>query len=80
MIKYLIWKGADINITDGRGETPAMCAAIFFCYENIKALTELGADLNIKTPGGSTLLNYLFDEKIRSYLIGKGAISGLERK
>ena len=78
VIKCLVENGANINERDNSDETPAMNAVIFGCWENIKTLADLGADLNIKTKSGNTLLDLVNDETLKNYLISKGAKSGIK--
>eukprot|EP00444_Apocalathium_aciculiferum_P026819 CAMPEP_0183444492 /NCGR_PEP_ID=MMETSP0370-20130417/95222_1 /TAXON_ID=268820 /ORGANISM="Peridinium aciculiferum, Strain PAER-2" /LENGTH=267 /DNA_ID=CAMNT_0025634855 /DNA_START=65 /DNA_END=865 /DNA_ORIENTATION=- len=48
--------GADLNGTDGDGQTPLMMACCCAQLEAVKALVEAGADLNAKNEEGRTAL------------------------
>ena len=80
IIKLLVLNGADVNAKDSRGDTPAMGCVIFGRNENIKAMIELGLDLNIKNNSGYTLLDLISDEEVKALLKSKGAKSGKEIK
>ncbi|MES2777319.1 MAG: ankyrin repeat domain-containing protein [Bacteroidota bacterium] len=80
VIQYLVEKGADINHRDKDGETPAMNLIVFARFENLMTLAELGADLNIRTNQGYTVLDLIDNEPVRAQLIRKGAKSGTVSK
>ncbi len=73
LVSFLLEKGADINATNGYGETATHIAAqrgVSF-MEVIKLLIASNADLKLKTIKGKTPLDYADDRDIKS-LIKKG--------
>ena len=56
--KLLINAGADVNATNGNGETPLHSAAQKSAAETAKVLLAKGAEVNAKANGGKTPLHY----------------------
>ena len=54
--KYLILKGADLNIQNGQGET-ILHMVLSESEEITKYLIEKGADVNVKNRNGETVLH-----------------------
>ncbi|MBC8276917.1 MAG: ankyrin repeat domain-containing protein [FCB group bacterium] len=57
MVKYLIDKGADVNIANDFGFTPILGAASGGKVECMQYLVEAGADINMKLPQGESLIH-----------------------
>ncbi|MGB0356903.1 MAG: ankyrin repeat domain-containing protein [Cytophagales bacterium] len=57
-IKYLIIRGADVNIVDDRKETPLHYAARYNRVEAVKCLLEVGADMYAGDRYGYTALDH----------------------
>jgi len=57
MVKYLIDKGADVNIANDFGYTPILGAASGGNVEGIQYLIDAGADINTKLPNGESLIH-----------------------
>ena len=57
MVKYLIEKGADVNIPNDFGYTPILGAASGGKVECMQYLIEAGADINMKLPQGEALIH-----------------------
>jgi ankyrin repeat protein len=79
VLDLLIKRGANPNAVNKNGLTAAMGATFLGRTENIKSLAELGADLNIKSISGLTLLDMISDEELIMFLKSKGAKSGKEK-
>lgn len=58
MFKYLLKKGADVNVKNDDGSTALMIASLYGNLEMVKYLIENGADINAKDNDGSTALIY----------------------
>jgi len=56
IVKYLIEKGADINLADAKGRTPLWYASGVDNIENIKLLLAAGADVNKSPKNGETAI------------------------
>ena len=54
VIKFLVERGADVNIQNNEGETALMLAGDF--TDAVKALIEAGADLNLRDKEGNTAM------------------------
>lgn len=86
MIKYLLEKGADINVKNEDGSTALMTASMYGNLEIIKYLIENGADINAKDNDGSTALIYASkwgNLETVEYLVKNGAdinIKDIENK
>jgi hypothetical protein len=52
--KFLVTRGADVNILDGEGNTPLVVAAMRLNYDAVSFLLKNGANPNIKSPSGYT--------------------------
>lgn len=75
-VRRLIKKGADVNTTNSRGETPLMHAIQNQHLPVVQLLVEAGADVNAKNideinPLAVAFINYRLD--IAEFLIGLGA-------
>ncbi|PCJ42511.1 MAG: hypothetical protein COA71_03085 [SAR86 cluster bacterium] len=55
-VQALIYNGADLDVVDEEGSTPAMLAAMNGHYESATALLNAGADVNIQDKLGRTVL------------------------
>ena len=83
-VKLLLDKGADPSAVNFAGKTPLHYAcALQLDSKNsdlrldlVKALVEKKAALNTRDNLERTPLDYVSDEKLREYLIGKGAKAG----
>lgn len=76
VIKYLIDKGADINLSSPKGITALQYAATEGCLETVKVLVNKGANINILNSDGNTALHFsTLDGHIAviKYLINKKA-------
>ncbi len=71
-IQFLIDSGANVNLTNKRGETALIGAALFGEKEAIKILISAGADVNAVDLFGETALSCLFQNKLHSDYIGDG--------
>lgn len=86
MIKYLLEKGADINVKNEDGSTALMTASMYGNLEIIKYLIENGADINAKDNDDSTALIYASkwgNLETVEYLVKNGAdinIKDIENK
>lgn len=86
MIKYLLEKGADINVKNEDGSTALMTASMYGNLEIIKYLIENGADINSKDNDDSTALIYASkwgNLETVEYLVKNGAdinIKDIENK
>ena len=75
IVKYLINKGADVNIQNDQGIAPIHLA----CYvKNVELLIKAGANINMKDKEGNTPLSILTAEgeesiEVIRYLLLKGA-------
>ncbi|MDR3197002.1 MAG: ankyrin repeat domain-containing protein [Planctomycetaceae bacterium] len=75
-IKYLVEKGADVNIKGHNGITPLHCATLHDNLEVVKYLVEKGADVNVKDKNSETpLFNAVSSGNLEvvKYLVEKGA-------
>jgi len=75
-VKFLVERGADINVTDGYGHTPLMIAAGYGKYDTVRYLVEQGADIHLKNIKGynALLISSKYGQfQIVKYLIEKGA-------
>lgn len=67
-------KGVDIDIQDNEGLTPLFYAScVYNNYDSAKFLLEHGADPNIKTNEGDTILGKTIRQRIKDLLIQYGA-------
>ena len=81
-VKFLVDKGADLNIRDWCNVTPLMVASISNNNEIAKILIENGADLNLQDDIDRTALQMAitgFNDEIAEMLIKKGADLCLHR-
>jgi ankyrin repeat protein len=73
----IIENGVDINARDNKGRTAAMLAARFGNTGALKALADLGADLNLRDKENSTVLTeaaeYIGDYQTIKMLVKRGA-------
>lgn len=65
-INMLIEAGADLNVQDGFGNTPAMMAARRQRFEIVYILLESGADYSVKNDAGKSLLDWIAEERGKS--------------
>lgn len=76
ILKLLIERGADVNVTDWHGNTPLINAAYFGHMDVVKALLEKGANVNTISKEGTTALIaaiYSGKEPLINYLLSFGA-------
>jgi len=75
LVKLLLARGADPNLTDKRGNTPLMMAAMGCDAELLQMLLDGGADLNAKSADGLTAIEFTisFANKGADALIRAGA-------
>lgn len=72
--KLLIDSGSEINASDKNGWSALHFSSQNEAFNIIKVLVEHGAKINAKDNNGNTaLLNSVYNEKIKDYLISKGA-------
>lgn len=55
-LRFLIARGANINIQDGRGNTPLMLAVSASCFDCVDVLTQQKANVNLANASGETPL------------------------
>lgn len=55
-LRFLIARGANINIQDGRGNTPLMLAVGASCFDCVDVLTQQKANVNLANASGETPL------------------------
>jgi ankyrin repeat protein len=73
IVRFLIEKGADVNIKDWKGNTPLHYAAKIGDAIIAKLLLEKGADINAKDNHNCTPLHYAANVEVARLLIEKGA-------
>jgi len=73
IVRFLIEKGADVNIKDWSGKTPLHYAAKIGDTIIAKLLLEKGADINAKDNRNCTPLHYAANVEVARLLIEKGA-------
>jgi ankyrin repeat protein len=73
IVRFLIEKGADVNIKDWKGNTPLHYAAKIGDTIIAKLLLEKGADINAKDNRNCTPLHYVANVEVARLLIEKGA-------
>jgi ankyrin repeat protein len=76
IVKFLVSKGADVNIKDNYDQTPLQIAAHSDNAEVVIQLVSSGAEINIKNSLGKTPLHYaVYYEQLQivKYLISQGA-------
>jgi len=72
--KYLIEVGADVNAKDVKDWRPIHFASRENAFSIIKLLVENGATVDAQESNGNTaLLNTVYNEEIRNYLLANGA-------
>jgi ankyrin repeat protein len=81
-VRYLVERGADVNIRDPHGRTPLILAASsdLLPLETIRLLVARGADLNAKSDTGMTALDYARlhgSTPIVDLLTNAGALAGV---
>lgn len=77
-IRYLVGKGADVNVRDLNGDTPLLLACNpevggRWRGDFVKLLLELGADPNLASSKGTTCLDIVTDSTIADMLVQAGA-------
>jgi len=75
-VKFLVERGADINVVDGYGHTPLMIASGYGKLDTIRYLVEQGADLHMKNYKGfnALLISAKYGEfDTMKYLVEQGA-------
>ncbi|MGK6318794.1 ankyrin repeat domain-containing protein [Sphingomonas sp. DT-204] len=55
-LRFLIGRGANINIQDGRGNTPLILAVGASCFDCVDVLTQQKANVNLANASGETPL------------------------
>ena len=90
IVKFLVEKGAKIDVKNNKGNPPLLCAIAGRHVEIVKFLVENGAQLNEKydSINGCTALHYAFDSgsyqntliEIAIFLIEKGAQPNAKNK
>ena len=55
-LRFLVARGADVNLADGRGNTPLMIAIGSSCFDCVDALIRLKANINLGNASGETPL------------------------
>ncbi|AIF81039.1 hypothetical protein I862_02380 [endosymbiont of Acanthamoeba sp. UWC8] len=78
IVNILINKGADINATDNRANTPLMFAAEGEDIKSVELLLSKGADINARNSDGNTALMLTVEVDIAEFLIRKGADINIE--
>lgn len=78
IMEFLIDKGADMNVKDGRGMTALIRAVVLERPDVMKFLIKKGADVNARDKKGKTALMYAVDRKpvnreVVKLLVDKGA-------
>jgi len=68
VIKYLLSKGAKIDVKDSFGNTPLLCAVYEGHEEAVKLLVASGASTKVKGPDGKTALEAASKDSIRKIL------------
>ena len=80
IVKLLVEKGADLDMTSGNSEETAVIMATKLKEaEVVKFLVESGADVNIADLEGRTALNYANEtdqSDLAAFLVGHGAVEG----
>lgn len=56
IVKYLLEKGANVNLSDANGRTPLWYASGVDNFENVKLLINAGADVNKRPKNGETAI------------------------
>lgn len=75
VIKLLLDRGADVNVSDLYFGSPLMLAAINEDIEVVQLLLEKGANINFKNKNGQTpLFMARQNEELSNFLISKGAL------
>lgn len=65
MIELLIANGADLNVQNGQGDTPLICATKYGggIEKTVKLIVDAGADVSITDNDGKTALDYAIEKK-----------------
>ena len=71
MVKFLLEKNANVNITIKNGETPLQAAAFFGYLDIIKILINEGADINTVVTSGDNTGKTALDAAIEGGIIMK---------
>ena len=58
VISYLARKGAEVNTTDNKGQTPLMVAIITGSAQGVLALLQVGSDVTIKDDNSNSVLHH----------------------
>eukprot|EP00919_Chromeraceae_sp_WS-2016_P004917 GHVR01011628.1.p2 GENE.GHVR01011628.1~~GHVR01011628.1.p2 ORF type:complete len:107 (+),score=13.94 GHVR01011628.1:524-844(+) len=75
-VKYLIEKGADVNLRNVNGNTALLLTVRYNISETFKYLIEKGADVNVRNAEGNTALMIASESNLLDtvkFLIEKGA-------
>eukprot|EP01122_Echinamoeba_exundans_P014044 TRINITY_DN6282_c0_g2_i2.p1 TRINITY_DN6282_c0_g2~~TRINITY_DN6282_c0_g2_i2.p1 ORF type:complete len:142 (-),score=43.59 TRINITY_DN6282_c0_g2_i2:575-946(-) len=66
--KYLVSKGAKLDVKDGFGITPLLAAVYENHAEVVEFLLSKGADAKIKGPDGATAVEAAADDRVKELL------------
>lgn len=68
VVKYLISKGADVNLADEDDCLPLYYAVLSENENTVKYLLQMGADADGEDPDGNMLMNTTANERIKALL------------
>ena len=72
-MRYLLEKGANIEVEDSNGWTPLIFAAKYGHLDVVKYLLERGANIEAKDKNGRSAVTLTQNNDINAYLMSKGA-------
>lgn len=72
IIKYLVEKGANINLNDKDGMPIIAIAVLYDNLDVIKILAESGQNIKETYPNGATLIDFAISDKVKNYLKSLG--------